>query len=208
MTQEQPGGDQATPQTPPTPQKDDFDRLSAAAARVLRSALQGSAAIRAAGDRPEVVLRELERAVAALIREASQAAHDLIEAARELSRGELAPTTNLDQGSAVAAPPRSEALQAPPIVDERVRLTGDRSTERVSAIDPEAKPGDIMIRRRRPRDLGARSAVRGPEPLQTPPAGDAAVRLTRDAPVARVPDEDHETKPDDIIIRRRRPRGS
>lgn len=56
---------------------DGFDQLAAAATRVLRAALQGSAALRAAPDQPNAMLRELERAVAAVLREAQAAADEI-----------------------------------------------------------------------------------------------------------------------------------
>lgn len=63
-------------------QPDEFDRLGAAAARVLRAAFAGANDIRAVGNRtpdggPEELLRELERAVAAVLREAADAADEI-----------------------------------------------------------------------------------------------------------------------------------
>lgn len=102
---------------PPAPSadRDGFDQLAAAATRVLRAALQGAASLRATEDRAEALLRELERTVASVLREAQAAADELRAGALDGGRGAAGHADGdspLDSGERVvlrdASPPRRD----------------------------------------------------------------------------------------------------
>jgi hypothetical protein len=108
---------------------DPFDKLGAAASRVLRAAMVGSAAIREHGDDVEAALRELEFSIARILREAELAASDL--RGTESHRGE-------DRSEPGEGAHRIETLRpraAPPLGDDPLDETR------------------VVIRRRRARPI-------------------------------------------------------
>ena len=130
---------------------DAFDRVGAAVTRVLRAALSGASDMRAAQN-GEQMLDELERAVARVLREAQNAADEIVSRAHDSTSAPRTGGVTEDSASSAIEPTAADGRTAPETVapiPSRVEVV------RTAAADPVAVPAlpesVVVVRQRVPR---------------------------------------------------------